>query len=559
MPASAFSAYGAGTNGNPYRIATCAQLSEIDNNLSASYVLVRDIDCNSIAFDHLAHTSPFSGTLDGRNHTIYNIDIDAYGLFYETSGATIKNLQLKDGSISDASAYAGSFVAFAENNTTLQNLHSNVTIDGTTQSSGGVYVGGLVAQLKDGSTLSKSSYSGNLTANTYAGGLVGITYGSSPVSISDSFSSGTFNLTTVTSAGMPVDPAYNGGIIGTDTVSTQLDRVYSSMTINVDNQSVYTGGIVGATSTMAIANSFSAATINDAGGIYTGSITGTGGNLSGVYFDQHLAGGSDCSGTNAVSCSAVNNGNSNPNYFRNNSTSAPFTSWDFDSVWKTTSGYPTLRNLDAFTVGGIPNNGDANGDSINDMYQQNVISAVNSNNVWSTVEIPDTAGCSLDDASAYDPTTTKFDTGYTATLQTMTGFSVYCSASGVTVPVTIIYDKLYETSNAVLRQYNPTTNTYVTVAGATFGTRVVGGTPKTIVTYSITDGGPYDTDGIADGRIVDPVGLAVADPAVGTVSSVRAPNTGLPTESGLTTALLLISAGGLMVASNFVRHRCASQ
>lgn len=105
----------------------------------------------------------------------------------------------------------------------------------------------------------------------------------------------------------------------------------------------------------------------------------------------------------------------------------------------------------------------------------------------------------------------------------MTAFDAYCPTPGATVPVTIIYDKLYDTSKSVLRHYNVATSTYSPVPGAVFGTRTVGGSVRTIVTYNITDGGALDTDGVANGIIKDPVGFAVA-PTVPTTGQQRQNN-----------------------------------
>jgi len=89
----------------------------------------------------------------------------------------------------------------------------------------------------------------------------------------------------------------------------------------------------------------------------------------------------------------------------------------------------------------------------------------------------------------------------------------------------------------VLRKYNPTTRTYSTIANATFTPVTVGGQAATEISYQITDGGPYDLDGSANGTIVDPVGLAVTANA-GTLSNTGV-NLLLP--AGAALAMLLIA------------------
>ncbi len=63
----------------------------------------------------------------------------------------------------------------------------------------------------------------------------------------------------------------------------------------------------------------------------------------------------------------------------------------------------------------------------------------------------------------------------------------------------------------------------VIVPGAIFSTVNIGGEDKTKVTYSITDGGVLDLDGISNNIIVDPVQLvSTAQQA----NSIKAPTTG---------------------------------
>ena len=78
----------------------------------------------------------------------------------------------------------------------------------------------------------------------------------------------------------------------------------------------------------------------------------------------------------------------------------------------------------------------------------------------------------------------------------------------------------FETSpnGLVLRKYNPTTNAYFTITNASLTSTTIGGKSAVVATYQITDGGSLDTDGVVNGIIVDPVGLASL--------AVSAPNTG---------------------------------
>ncbi len=526
-PANAFSAYGAGTSGNPYRISTCAQLQEINNDLDAYYVLVSNINCNGYSFTHLGTYggTTFTGSLDGRNHRITNLNPDDYGLFGAIgSGAIVKNITLT-GSLTGS--WVGSFAAYAAG-AALTNLHSSMTVTST-----GSYSGGLVGEITGPTTLSESSFTGTLnTGPSYNGGLVGRV--SNPTStVFNSYTAATIN-----GAG-----PYMGGIVGA-LFDGNVSEVYSNSAIEAGGNS-YVGGISGATQ-KTVANSFSTSTFTNTGTYYGGVIgSNNSGTYSNNYYDRYLANTANCYGANdAGACTAVNASNATPNYFKNNTTNGPFSTWDFDDVWQVNSGYPTLKKEANFVSPTVPNLGDANGDSTDDAFQAYVGSISDTNGIFSTVTVPSAGGCTLDTPESTATSTLATDTGFSPVVN-LTGFTLYCPTAGATIPVTIIYDKVYNTSKAVLRHYNPTTHAYTTVAGATFGTTTIGGVQKTTVTYNITDGGAYDTDGTANGAIVDPVGISNAPDAPNTGFAPQQSNT---LENILTFALITASVFAIAAA-----------
>jgi hypothetical protein len=537
--ANAFTAYGSGTSGNPYRIATCAQLQEIDNNLSGYYTLVSNVDCTGITFTPIGSATPFSGTLDGLNHTISNLIINnAGGLFANTLGATIKNISIDSGTIS-GTGNTGSFVGFSRHST-LDNVHSSMTVATFTNSA---YVGGLVGGSMEATVISRSSYSGTISGGVYIGGLVGYQGSLTPTAdvLSDSYFDGTLNVGN--------GSAFIGGVMGI-LYSGTVRNTYSSGTINMTGTITYAGGLIGISYKGATNNSFSASLIHGTGtnvgatfGLFYGAAHTFSSTRSNNYFDQYR---SNDNNTNSLSCAslddgsgdctAVNTSNASPNYFKNNQSSAPFSTWDFGTIWQTTSGYPTLRSLANFATQLTPNNGDANGDGVQDSYQANIASVQGSNSVWSTVTVPQASGCTIDSLASNSATTA--DKSYAPQVN-LNNFSIYCPSAGSTVTVTLIYDKQYNTNSSVLRFYNPTTKAYSTISGATFGTKTIGGVVKTTATYNITDGGTYDEDGTANGIIIDPVGFAAA---------VAAPNTGFGSRQDgssqlLPVELVVVSAG----------------
>lgn len=534
IAALAYSGPGGGTSQSSYRITTCTQLASISSALSAHYILNNDLNCNGVTFTSIG--SDFTGTLDGNNHTITNINFAGCGIFCSTgTGAVIKNLKLTDGTLTGSSGDdLGSIVGAVNGTTTITNVHSNIDIHTNDYS----YNGGLVGILEPGRTmyLSKSSYSGTITADgydTYIGGVVGSLYSSSLGTVSDTYANATITVSASS------DLMWVGGLAG-NADGPSMTNLYAAGSItSASSHSVSAGGLVGV-GDPTITDSFADVAIS---GTYTylgGAVAAGSTNYTSLYFDEYAAGTTDCSGS-STTCTGVNAANSTPNYFKNNHTNAPLNGWDFSSIWSITSTYPQLASEGSFDVNSnIPNSGDANGDGINDAYQSNIKSIANNNNVWVTVEIPSDSDCTVDDITSISPATGSGIAFQTATL---TGFKVYCVSSGTTVPITVIYDKQYNTDDSLLKQYNTDTGSYTTVNGAVFGERSVGGITKTTVTYSVTDGGSYDIDGSTDGVITDPIGFG----NLTTVSSGSLSKTGqtalpIPILLGMFTASSLLLA-----------------
>jgi len=530
----AFSAYGTGTSSNPYQIATCAQLQEINNNLTANYALVRDIDCAGATINSIdSGVGDFAGTFNGNDHTITNFVNTDEGLFATSNGATFENLQITNSTI-NATDWSGGLVGVIQGNTIVKNVHSAVTM------SGFGYTGGLVGLDFHGTvTISQSSFAGTIhNGNSYEGGLVGA-IDSTGSSITDSYAAGTMDMT---------NDNYNGGLVGAFFGGATLTNVYSASAITLTGSGNSGGVVGGAFTSSSIVNAFAANTITG-NGSSSGAVVGVDATtLTNVKYDSFLSNGLPCSGDGSSSCTAVNVSNATPNYFKANSSNAPMSSWDFSSIWQTNTGsYPTLRNQAGFAVASIPNSGDANGDGTQDNYQANVASVKSANNLWSTVTVPSSSGCYVENIQSKAPGDVPVNNGYSFALGNLDDFAVYCPAAGQTVQVTIILDRNYNTQNWQLSYYNPSNGTYSLVPGVAFGTATVGGVSKTTVTYSATDGGNLDSDATANGVIQDPVGVVVASGGVG------APDTGAGVYGGSAAtpplvvggAAVLLIAGGL--------------
>jgi hypothetical protein len=138
----------------------------------------------------------------------------------------------------------------------------------------------------------------------------------------------------------------------------------------------------------------------------------------------------------------------------------------------------------------------------------------------------------------------------------LVNFNLTC-ATGSTAQVTLYFYGLDSAHDLIVRKFDARTNTYTTISDATTSTTTIGGLSAVKVTYAIVDGGLLDQDGIVDGIIDDPVGVAylLADtPATVSDTSVISPNTGVqPASKAL--PLILVSGGAILAACWVVWRR----
>ena len=125
-----FSGKGEGTVDDPYQITTCIQMNEVRNNMSAHYILNNDIDMSEIEnWEPIGdEENKFTGSFDGKGHSINNLKIDGeplryIGLFgYSSSNASLKNIVLSNVDIKanelnkpNGYWYIGAIAAYAYN------------------------------------------------------------------------------------------------------------------------------------------------------------------------------------------------------------------------------------------------------------------------------------------------------------------------------------------------------------------------------------------------------------------------------------------------------------
>jgi hypothetical protein len=307
----------------------CSGIQNITDDLTATYWLTQDIDCEdtrnwnsgagfSPIGDHRTGTDPyFTGQFNGQNYTISNLFINnntdnfgRYGLFGTTNGANISDLGLVNFSVvqSKDGNTAGGLIGHSFNTTI-----SKVYVQGG-DVSGWSYAGGLVGWFEE-STI-EDCYVWNMTIGSAggvsnAGGLVGYTWNDAVM-----------NRSYVSESEVGAT-ARSGGITSSDTSSSLIQNSFASTWAN-GSATTASGGIVG-----------------DQGG----------GTIHNSYYNNVSDGRPPTcreSGPDETGCNVIQN---NDSYFRGAVTSdAPFDTWDFTAVWRTITSpdnYPLLGLIDS--------------------------------------------------------------------------------------------------------------------------------------------------------------------------------------------------------------------
>lgn len=205
---------GTGTPEDPYQITTIEQMQNIEQDKSAHYILINNIDASVTStwndgkgFDPIgAHYNPtnnpsFTGVFDGQNYTISNLYINRpdeinVALFGGTSSnAMIKNLKLSNCDIEGYKITAGA--VGSQYDASVSNICVIGTITGHWEDTAGIVawskgditncyvfgtikgvdsayrIGGLVARAEDGSLTNSYSVANIICSGLWKGGLVG--------------------------------------------------------------------------------------------------------------------------------------------------------------------------------------------------------------------------------------------------------------------------------------------------------------------------------------------------------------------------------------------------
>ncbi len=238
-----------------YEISTCQELQEMYLDPTGSYTLANDIDCSGSGAlndgDGFLPIQDFTGTLDGQNHAINDLNViqtdsDA-GIFSNTLNATIQNVSIVRGRFTSQNN-VGSFIGTADGELHLDHVSSSADVETGNGFSGGIV--GYFNAYDDGTSTSitNASFSGDITNEGdpdgilfYSGGLIGYASQSSFADVvidNFTFSGSIRGLNTIGSG--------VGGLIG----NVQLDNnsQFDISNIHVTGLiqgAVGTGGVIG--------------------------------------------------------------------------------------------------------------------------------------------------------------------------------------------------------------------------------------------------------------------------------------------------------------------------
>ncbi len=158
----------------------------------------------------------------------------------------------------------------------------------------------------------------------------------------------------------------------------------------------------------------------------------------------------------------------------------------------------------------VVSNLDQNDDGTADAIQTNVVGLTNTVTEEPAVLEAD-EDCSVDTAVVQaEATNITQDTDYDYP-EGLFSFKLICDAGhDATIK---LYHYQSQSSQSLLRKYNPNTGDYFTIDDAQFTKTTINDTPVTVVTYQVKDGSERDMDGQVNGEIIDPAGIAQAEPS----------------------------------------------
>lgn len=160
---------GTGTEDDPYQIANANDLGAMWQEPEACYVLTADLDLEEISW-YGPLVESFSGSLDGRGHTLSNLFIEGIGELgvFGTLSGDVENLVIEQAVVSGLGDYVGTICGI--NNGTIKQCSVDTTVVGYD------YVGGICGENANGGYGRGSTYRYYLTDSHTSGFVVGHDY-----------------------------------------------------------------------------------------------------------------------------------------------------------------------------------------------------------------------------------------------------------------------------------------------------------------------------------------------------------------------------------------------
>jgi hypothetical protein len=233
---------GSGTAEDPYQIADWYRLDDVRNYLSSHFILINDLDSDSIGYTELASTaahngtgwqpiagnSTFTGSFDGQGYDICDLfihrpDESAVGLFGILGDAgTIDNVDV-NGNVTGQGDVG---LLVGKNEGTVSTAYATGRVIGT------LNVGGLVGWNKNG-TVSSSYAAGRVIGTSNVGGLLGKNGASKDYSgtVSNSYATGRVIADDII-----------GGLVGRNDRTGSISDSYSTGSVT---GSTNIGGLIG--------------------------------------------------------------------------------------------------------------------------------------------------------------------------------------------------------------------------------------------------------------------------------------------------------------------------
>jgi hypothetical protein len=377
---------GNGSAGNPWKVATAAQLYALRHNTNDYFELVADIALDTAPWNVDGGWLPigdadnsFTGVLRGNGHRITGLTINRPNLEYVGLFGLLWYASIDDVHLEDVSIRGEKYVGALGGSITGADV-SNVSASGSV--TGDMYVGGLSGSLGWQTEVSESSFSGTVTGGAFAtGGLVG---GMSQSEIVDSHAhvdvvAGQYagglvgnggNTSTIRRSHavgtVSSDSSLVGGLLGLLTYGGTLQDSYAQVDVS---GSYYVGGLLGGAWGSSVSNSYAVGSVTGSGkGALVGYAVTYGDDyaaISDAFWNKDLVGGLNAIGireNNDGGVTQVDNVVGLTQAQMQDDALFVAAGWNFSSVWAMAPGGYPYHVLFAAEGGGNDGGGDDEGD-----------------------------------------------------------------------------------------------------------------------------------------------------------------------------------------------------